>query len=124
METSLGSADLGLWPQLKAVERGFFERSQDPAQDSAQDSARDFAQSQDQDWTQDWTQDGTQDRIQDRTQNGTQDRIREPAEDSEATRNRSRSEAFPSAGRPGVREWSEEAEASVAPASEESTLGR
>jgi flagellar assembly protein FliH len=26
METELGSADLGLWPQLKAIERGFFER--------------------------------------------------------------------------------------------------
>jgi len=29
METELGSADLGLWPQLKAIERGFFERPGD-----------------------------------------------------------------------------------------------
>ncbi len=26
METELGSADLGLWPQLKEIERGFFDR--------------------------------------------------------------------------------------------------
>ena len=26
METGLGSADLGLWPQLKEIERGFFDR--------------------------------------------------------------------------------------------------
>ena len=29
METELGSADLGLWPQLKAIERSLFERSED-----------------------------------------------------------------------------------------------
>lgn len=33
METELGSADLGLWPQLKAIERGFFERPGDRAGD-------------------------------------------------------------------------------------------
>ena len=26
METELGMADLGLWPQLKEIERGFFDR--------------------------------------------------------------------------------------------------
>jgi flagellar assembly protein FliH len=31
METDLGSADLGLWPQLKAIERGFFDRVGDAA---------------------------------------------------------------------------------------------
>jgi flagellar biosynthesis/type III secretory pathway protein FliH len=30
METELGSADLGLWPQLKEIERGFFDRVGDP----------------------------------------------------------------------------------------------
>jgi flagellar biosynthesis/type III secretory pathway protein FliH len=33
METELGSADLGLWPQLKAIERGFFERPGDRSGD-------------------------------------------------------------------------------------------
>ena len=33
METELGSADLGLWPQLKTIERGFFERPGDRAVD-------------------------------------------------------------------------------------------
>jgi hypothetical protein len=30
METELGSADLGLWPQLKEIERGFFDRVGEP----------------------------------------------------------------------------------------------
>ena len=29
METELGSADLGLWPQLKTIEKGFFDRPAD-----------------------------------------------------------------------------------------------
>ena len=30
METEIGSADLGLWAQLKAIEKGFFYRLGDP----------------------------------------------------------------------------------------------
>jgi flagellar assembly protein FliH len=37
METELGSADLGLWPQLKAIERGFFERPGDRGAALAED---------------------------------------------------------------------------------------
>jgi flagellar assembly protein FliH len=32
METDLGSADLGLWSQLKSIERGFFDRVCDPVE--------------------------------------------------------------------------------------------
>jgi len=37
METELGSADLGLWPQLKEIEHGFFDRvgSRDPEMNEA-----------------------------------------------------------------------------------------
>jgi len=31
LETQLGLADLGLWPQLKEIERGFFDRVVNPA---------------------------------------------------------------------------------------------
>lgn len=48
METDLGFADLGLWPQLKATERGFFERrgerSHNPGEGSSQDLGPDTAE--------------------------------------------------------------------------------
>jgi flagellar assembly protein FliH len=37
METELGSVGLGLWPQLKAIERGFFERPGDRGAAQAED---------------------------------------------------------------------------------------
>lgn len=39
METELGSADLGLWPQLKAIERGFFERPGDRGAEQPQNQS-------------------------------------------------------------------------------------